>query len=315
MNYAFQRSNVEDVIVLVTTRSLQDRPVWDSDVTRAKNEIQMYAQIGIQVVTLALGRQRFRISMQMQQITSFREPIILSGFKKLGGNNDKELEVMQGLCPLVTEKPGGPRAPAPDCSREPHDIFFVVDGSASIKTRNFVYVRKFLMDLLSLLRIGISNINIGMLQFSEVRKTEILMDLDKYSLEHQMRVVDTMVYQRGKRTMTGNALTMVANQVFNGDPENGDRPGVKDVLIIFTDGNAHDIRVALEQAEVIKSRGVRVITIGAGTKRSIWKFQDELKKMCTDPKRDFIMVDFEDLSGFANEAFPLICKEQNKKKL
>ena len=69
------------------------------------------------------------------------------------------------------------------------------------------------MDLLSLLRVGISNINIGMLQFSEVQKTKILMDLDKYSLEQQMRVVDTMVYQRGKRTMTGNALTMVANQV------------------------------------------------------------------------------------------------------
>ena len=106
MNYAFQRSNVEDVIILVTTRSLQDRPVWDSDVTKAKNEIQMYAQMGIQVVTLALGRQRFHISMQMQQITSFREPIILSGFKKLVRNNEKELEVMQGLCPLVTEKPG-----------------------------------------------------------------------------------------------------------------------------------------------------------------------------------------------------------------
>jgi hypothetical protein len=69
------------------------------------------------------------------------------------------------------------------------------------------------MDLLSLLKIGISNINIGMLQFSEVRKTQILMDLDQHSLEHQMRVVDTMVYQRGRRTMTGNALTIVADQV------------------------------------------------------------------------------------------------------
>ena len=106
-----------------------------------------------------------------------------------------------------------PKAPTPDCRRTPHDIFFVVDGSASIKSRNFVFVRKFLMDLLGLLRLGISNINIGMLQFSEVKKTEILMDLDKYPLEEQMRVVDTMAYQAGKKTMTGNALTMVADQV------------------------------------------------------------------------------------------------------
>jgi hypothetical protein len=105
------------------------------------------------------------------------------------------------------------KIPTPDCRRTPHDIFFVVDGSASIKSRNFVHVRKFLMDLLGLLRAGISDINIGMQQFSEVRKTKIMMDLDKYSLDEQMQVVDTMVYQRGRRTMTGNALTMVADQV------------------------------------------------------------------------------------------------------
>jgi hypothetical protein len=69
------------------------------------------------------------------------------------------------------------------------------------------------MDLLGLLRAGISDINIGMQQFSEMRKTKIMMDLDKYSLDEQMQVVDTMVYQRGRRTMTGNALTMVADQV------------------------------------------------------------------------------------------------------
>jgi hypothetical protein len=106
MNYVFGRSNVEDMIILVTTRSLQDRPTWNSDVTKAKNEIQMFAQMGIQVVTLALGRQRFRISMQMQQMTSFREPTIVSGFKKLVRNDDKVLELMQGICPLATEKPG-----------------------------------------------------------------------------------------------------------------------------------------------------------------------------------------------------------------
>ena len=82
---------------------------------------------------------------------------------------------------------------------------------------------------------------------------------------------------------------------------------MENILLIFTDGNAHDLRVALRQSEVLKSRGVRVITIGAGVKRDIRLFEDELKQMCTDPGRDFLMVDFKDLSGFANEAFPLFC--------
>ncbi len=58
-----------------------------------------------------------------------------------------------------------------------------------------------------------------------------------------------------------------------------------------------------------------MITIGAGVKQAVWKFEDELKQMCTDPERDFLMVDFDDLSGFANHAFPLICQDAAKKKL
>ena len=76
-----------------------------------------------------------------------------------------------------------------------------------------MFVRKFLMDLLGLLRNGIDDINVGMLQFSEVGKTRILMDLGKYPMEEQMKEVDTMVYQAGRQTMTGNALTMVADKV------------------------------------------------------------------------------------------------------
>ena len=69
------------------------------------------------------------------------------------------------------------------------------------------------MDLLALLRVGISNINIGMLQFSEVEKTEIMMDLDKHPFEEQMKLVGTMKYQAGRRTMTGDALTIVSDKV------------------------------------------------------------------------------------------------------
>jgi hypothetical protein len=72
--------------------------------------------------------------------------------------------------------------------------------------------------------------------------------------------------------------------------------------------------VALKQAEVLKSRGVRVITIGAGVRGDVRQFEDELKQMCTDPTRDFLMVDFKDLSGFANEAFPLICADKARRK-
>jgi 2-oxoglutarate dehydrogenase complex dehydrogenase (E1) component-like enzyme len=106
MNYKHRRSDVEDVIILVTTRTLQDRPSWDNDLLRAKKEIQMFAQMGVQVVTLALAKQRFRISMQMQQMTSYREPIILSSYKKLLRSDAKVLDVMKGVCPTINGVPG-----------------------------------------------------------------------------------------------------------------------------------------------------------------------------------------------------------------
>ena len=96
--------------------------------------------------------------------------------------------------------------------------------------------------------------------------------------------------------------------MFNG--HGGDRPGVKDVLILFTDGNAHDLQTALMEAKLLKEAGVRVITIGAGVKSAVKRFESELKQMASDPETDMMMVDFEDLSGFANEAFPLICRER-----
>ena len=103
--------------------------------------------------------------------------------------------------------------------------------------------------------------------------------------------------------------------MFNGNPLDGDRPGVQNVLIIFSDGNAHDLSVALEQAEILKARGVRVITIGAGVKADVREFEDELKQMSSNPETDFLTVDFGDLSSFANKAFPLICRDKKRKKL
>lgn len=69
------------------------------------------------------------------------------------------------------------------------------------------------MDLLDLLRAGISSINVGLLQFSEAKKTKILLDLGQHSLHDQMKLVHTMDYQAGRETMTGDALYLVRNSV------------------------------------------------------------------------------------------------------
>lgn len=106
MNYMYRRADVEDVVILVTTRPLRTRPFWDSDLKRAKKEILNFRQMGVQIVTVALGRNRQLISMQIQQMASYREPVVLSGFKKLITGDQKTEDVMKGVCPNINGNPG-----------------------------------------------------------------------------------------------------------------------------------------------------------------------------------------------------------------
>lgn len=101
MNYKYQRAAVEDVLIVVTTRTLRDSPARDSDLARAKQELQMLFQMQVKVIALALGRHRSRISSQMQDMTSYGQPVILSGYKKLLRGEGKVVDVMEGICPPV----------------------------------------------------------------------------------------------------------------------------------------------------------------------------------------------------------------------
>ena len=100
-------------------------------------------------------------------------------------------------------------------------------------------------------------------------------------------------------------------QVFTG--QHGDRPGIPDIIILFTDGNAHDIRIARKQAKILREKGVLVITIGAGTKESLRSFEQELIDMASSPEYA-LTVDFDQLEYFAEKAFPLFCQYFRKRR-
>jgi hypothetical protein len=99
------------------------------------------------------------------------------------------------------------------CRRGPHDIYFVIDGSASIKYHNFRKVQVFLLDFISLLRVEASEINTGLMQFSQKDLTSVVWDLGAYTESETIRNILKMEYQSGKKTRTGDALTRVNNKV------------------------------------------------------------------------------------------------------
>lgn len=100
------------------------------------------------------------------------------------------------------------------CSRGPQDIFFVIDGSASIKYFNFEKVQIFLMDLVSLLVTESSQINTGLMQFSQKEVTNVVWNLGRYSEYETIMNIRNMKYQAGTKTYTGDALARVNEKVF-----------------------------------------------------------------------------------------------------
>lgn len=109
-----------------------------------------------------------------------------------------------------------------------------------------------------------------------------------------------------------NIFFLSFSQVFT--KTHGDRPDVPDILILFTDGNAHDKKLAQTQADFLKKKGVLVITIGAGSKSSLRIFRQELTKISSGPEYS-LLVDFENIQYFAEKVFPIVCDYMKKKKL
>ena len=89
LNYRYNRREVEDVIILVTTR-------YTSDVSIAEKEMQLYRRMGIRVISVAVGRQRYGVSMQLQQMTS-KSKLYVTKFRAL---NQHVVDVIREICPV-----------------------------------------------------------------------------------------------------------------------------------------------------------------------------------------------------------------------
>ena len=95
LNYKYDRTHAEDSIILMTTRHASDSLI-------ATREFQIFRRLGIKVIPVALGRKRFAISMELQQMTGFVTPYVAS-YRRL---QSKEYDVIRDICPVVGGIPG-----------------------------------------------------------------------------------------------------------------------------------------------------------------------------------------------------------------
>jgi hypothetical protein len=95
------------------------------------------------------------------------------------------------------------------------------------------------------------------------------------------------------------------SQVFNG--YNGDRSAVENVLVIFSDGRAHDIRTAYREANYMKERNIRIITMVVSEYGDV---PDNLRRLASVPKYA-ISIKLSNAVQSAKKLVSMICKGNN----
>ncbi|XP_049893521.1 matrilin-4 isoform X2 [Epinephelus moara] len=185
--------------------------------------------------------------------------------------------ILLTLTVLATARPKA--GPEQKCKSGPVDLVFLIDSSRSVRPHEFETMRKFMIDILNTLDIGLNATRVGVVQYSSQVRSE-------FSLKTHAKL-DTMVkginqiIPLAQGTMTGLAIRYVMNAAFTA--EAGDRPKVPNVAVIVTDGRPQD-RVAEVAAEA-REKGIEIYAVGVARADMA-----SLRAMASPPFEDHVFL-------------------------
>ncbi|XP_042601882.1 cartilage matrix protein-like isoform X2 [Cyprinus carpio] len=188
------------------------------------------------------------------------------------------------------------------CSNAATDVVFLIDGSKSVRPENFELVKKWIILIIDKLDVSETNTHVGLVQYSSTVKQEFPLGRynNKKALKEAVKKMDYM--ERG--TMTGLAISFLVDNSFT--PNQGARPGVAKVGIVFTDGRSQDsIRDAARKA---KDNGFKMYAVGVGN-----AVEDELKEIASEPVTDhyFYTADFKSINQIAMKLQINVCQVED----
>ncbi|XP_024114131.1 collagen alpha-6(VI) chain isoform X2 [Oryzias melastigma] len=141
------------------------------------------------------------------------------------------------------------------CKDLPGDLIFLIDSSGSIYPEDYEKMKDFMKSVISRSFIGKNEVHVGVLQFSSSQQLEF--NLRRYFSKEEMLLAIDGMQQLGGGTLTGDALTAVA-QYF--ESAFGGRPQLQQRLVVVTDGQAQD--EVRGPAQALREKGVKIYAIG-----------------------------------------------------
>lgn len=179
------------------------------------------------------------------------------------------------------------------------DIIFLLDGSVNVGNANFPYVRDFLVSLVRSLEVGIDDIRIGLVQFSENPKTEFFLNTfltksDVLNRLYQLRL------QGGSVLNVGSALDFVLSNHFTEAGGSRIDERVPQVLVFLAAGPSAD---SFRQAANALARA-GVLTFCIGVRNAV---QSELQQIAFNPQMVYLKDDFSALASLPQDMIrPLV---------
>ncbi|KAM8872070.1 integrin alpha-1 [Synchiropus picturatus] len=235
------------------------------------NEVKENMTMGTTLVTnpsggfLACGPQYGYMCGQQQYISG------------VCANVSSSFQILNSMAPAVQ-----------DCPKE-LDIVIVLDGSNSIFPWHSVV--DFLIRFIEKIEVGPKLSQVGIVSYGETVTHRV-------NLSQFDNTADLLAYVRrlpqhtGVRTMTFDAINTTRREAFM--PERGARPGVKKVMVVVTDGDAHDSHKLEEVITDCKDDGIErfgIAVLGDFNRQNksaaeVQKFIKEIEAISSPPLHD-----------------------------
>lgn len=182
------------------------------------------------------------------------------------------------------------------------DIYFLIDGSSSIRKKEFEQIQIFMSSVIDMFPIGPNKVRVGVVQYSH--KNEVEFPVSRYTDGIDLKKAVFNIKQLKGLTFTGKALDFILPLIKKGKTERTDRAPC--YLIVLTDGKSNDS--VLEPANRLRAEQITIHAIGIGEAN-----KTQLRQIAGKDERVNFGQNFDSLKSIKNEIVHRICSEKGKR--
>ena len=276
------RNEASKVLILLSDGQSQDKVKASADKLLSKDIITFSVGVGNQGST--------RLD-ELLEIANGEEAQVFSA-RNFDSIFNLQKELATKVCTFVQQ----------DCPEVIVDLAFVIDGSTTIGTDNFLAYKTFMTKVLDNFQIGEENTRVSVVQYASVVREEF--PLNKYfNKDEIVQAIEDIEWLTGN-TATNDAIHYLVDTSFS--REHGGRPEAPDLVIILTDGKAQNHTAVEEASKRLHDSGAVVYSVGIGDAPSL----NELQDIASDPDETFVLqaADFSLLLQKERPLINSICK-------